>query len=63
MCRFTNHGCIIVWFLYYIEILVKKIKQFVEKRNFGKNRNLGQKWKFWSKIKILGKNKNFGKKI
>ena len=27
-----------------------------------KNRNLGQKSKLWSKIKIMGKNKNYGQK-
>jgi len=28
-----------------------------------KNRNFGQKSKFWSKIEILVKNRNFGQKI
>ena len=27
-----------------------------------KNRNFGQKWKLWPKIKILVKNGNFGQK-
>ena len=31
-------------------------------QSLGKNRNFGQKSKFWSKIEILGKNRNFGQK-
>ena len=32
------------------------------KNVFDKNRNFGQKWKFWSKMEILVKNGNFGQK-
>ena len=34
----------------------------VKIKMLGKNRNFGQKSKFWTKIKILDKNRNFEQK-
>jgi len=45
----------------YIEILCN-IDILAKYRNFGENRNLAEKSKFWTKIQILVKNRNFAQK-
>jgi len=51
------------WDLRFFMTCVARNLYFFTKSKLGKNRNVGQKLKFWSKIKILIKNWNFGQKL
>ena len=45
-----------------IKLVIKFPRKFNQKKFLVKNRNFGQKSKFWSKIEVLAKSRGFGQK-